>query len=188
MIVQFNKNILYGALLLLSASSSVIAENEDLISQCANVESDSERISCLENALRGDPPGATASAALAGEEPAVVEEPIPAAQDEMEAEAEPVVVEAAASATEVEEFGLSEQQKDPEPLKSVDIVVIAVDKTAYNKLIYTTESGQVWLQKDHGTPRYREIPFDATIRKGTSGSFFIQPRAGGIAVRVSRQR
>ena len=106
------------------------------------------------------------------------EETIPAAVDAV----------TAAGISDPQQFGLSETQGKPQPLDSVDVVVVAVDRNAYGKLIYRTEGGQVWRQTDNGRPRYRQIPFDAEIRDGAAGSFFIKPLSGGVAVRVKRSK
>lgn len=98
------------------------------------------------------------------------------------------VAAATRSTTESEQFGLSERQRNPETLDSVNVVVVSVDSNAYGKLIFTTESGQVWRQTDMNKRRYRQIPFDAEIRRGASGSFFIRPVTGGASVRVKRSR
>jgi hypothetical protein len=110
----------------------------------------------------------------------------PAAEETMPAAAAAV---SAADALEAQQFGLSETQKNPEPLGSINVVVVSVDSNAYGKLIFTTESGQVWRQTDQGRPpRYRQIPFDAEIRQGAVGSFFIRPISGDVSVRVKRSR
>lgn len=96
--------------------------------------------------------------------------------------------ESPASSAEIEQFGLSLSQRDPQPLESIDVSVVSVDTDAYGKLIFTTASGQVWRQTDRANPRYRQIPFDAEIRKGAMGSFFIKARPGRVAVRVKRSR
>jgi hypothetical protein len=94
-----------------------------------------------------------------------------------------------AGTAEAQQFELSEVQKQPESLDSIDVVVVSVDSNAYGKLIFTTESGQVWRQTDQRRPpRYRQIPFDAEIRQGAAGSFFIKPLSGGASVRVTRSK
>ena len=102
----------------------------------------------------------------------------------------PAAVDAAmvVGASDPQQFGLSEAQKNPEPLESVNVIVVAVDENAYGKSLFTTESGQVWRQTDQGRPRYRQIPFEAVIRNGAAGSFFIKPLSGGVAVRVKRSK
>ena len=106
------------------------------------------------------------------------EEAIPAAADTVNA----------TESLEAQQFGLSEVQKQPESLDSIKVVVVSVDSNAYGKLIFTTESGQVWRQTDQNRRRYRQIPFDAEIRKGSVGSFFLAPQSGGAAVRVKRSK
>ena len=109
----------------------------------------------------------------------------PAAEETMPAAAAAVTT---AGTSEIQQFGLSEVQKQPESLDSIHVVVVSVDNNAYGKLIFTTESGQVWRQTDQNRRRYRQIPFDAEIRKGAVGSFFLTPLSGGAAVRVKRSK
>jgi hypothetical protein len=112
--------------------------------------------------------------------------PAPQADETLPAAVDAV---SAADALEAQQFGLSETQKNPEPLDSINVVVVSVDNNAYGKLIFTTERGQVWRQTDQRRPpRYRQMPFDAEIRQGAAGSFFIKPLSGGASVRVTRSK
>ena len=111
--------------------------------------------------------------------------PAPPAEETMPAAAAAVF---AADALEARQFGLSEAEKDPEPLDSINAIVVAVNSNAYGKLIFTTESGQVWRQTDTNKRRYRQIPFEAEIRRGAAGSFFLRPLTGGPSIRVKRSK
>ena len=159
------------ALTLMLAVATAQAENEDVIAHCARISSPGDRILCLEDALRS---------------PVQVE--LAEAQDEVPTDTVQAPQETLpeTGATKAGQFGLAEEQKNPDPLESVDAVVVAVSQNAYGKLIFTTDNGQVWQQTDQRNARYRDLPVDATIRSGASGSFFIQPKAGGIASRVKR--
>jgi len=159
------------ALTLLLAVATAQAENEDVIAQCARISSPGDRILCLEDALRGSVPAGLAEA----------QDKVPTGTAQAPQETLPE-----ADATETGQFGLAEEQKNPDPLEFIDVVVVAVSQNAYGKLIFTTDSGQVWQQTDQRNARYRDLPVDATIRSGASGSFFIQPKSGGIASRVKR--
>ena len=161
------------ALLLVFATAQ--AENEDVISRCARISSPGDRILCLEDALRGPMPVELAES----------QDEVPAEAVEASQETSPEV-EAEFDATETEQFGLSEEQIRPDPPKSVDVVVVAVSQNAYGKLKFTTDTGQVWQQTDQRNARYRDLPVEAVIRAGASGSFFIQPRSGGVSSRVKR--
>lgn len=88
----------------------------------------------------------------------------------------------------INEFGLSQSQRNPDSLDSINVRVVSIENDPYGKLIFVTESGQVWHQIDRSTPRYRQMPFEAEIRQGAVGSFFIKPLSGGVAVRVKRNR
>jgi len=111
--------------------------------------------------------------------------PAPQADETLPAAVDAVTT---AGTAEAQQFGLSEVQKQPESLDSIDVVVVSVDSNAYGKLIFTTKSGQVWRQTDQNRRRYRQIPFDAEIRQGAAGSFFIKPLSGGASVRVRRSK
>ncbi len=111
--------------------------------------------------------------------------PAPPAEETLPAAVDAITT---ADTSEAQQFGLSEVQKQPESLDSIHVVVVSVDSNAYGKLIFTTESGQVWRQTDQNRRRYRQIPFDAKIRKGAVGSFFLTPLSGGAAVRVKRSK
>lgn len=128
--------------------------------------------------LIADAPGGTAQTVIAAEE--VVDVPMEGNNEQARQQESPP------TSLEVEQFGLSQTQRDPDPLESVNAVIVAVDNNPYGKLIFTTDSGQVWRQTDRHNKRYRQIPFDAEIRKGVSGSYFLRPVRGGVAIRVKR--
>ncbi len=191
-VFQIRNYLCVLASILAASAPATSEEGEDVIARCAQIASVGDRILCLEDALRP-----AAGDSRENEIPIAVE---PVAQDNTTAAisdtsddtidaAVEITSAAAASAgkTETEQFGLDKAQKNPDPLTSIDVIVVAVSKSAYGKLIFTTGSGQVWQQTDHGSPRYRQIPFEATLRKGAAGSFFIQPQSGGVAVRVKRR-
>jgi len=183
-----SKYALFGVLIVLLLTHTALAEEEDVIANCAQIASVGDRILCLEDALRreaGDP--------QENEIPVVVTtdaEDISATIDDT-IDAEVMVtgdVAITADMTESEQFGLGETRKEPDSPASVDVTIVAVSESAYGKIVFTTGSGQVWQQTDLQNLRYRQIPFEATIRKGASGSHFIQPQNGGVAVRVKRRQ
>ncbi len=192
MTVIADKNTVFGVLIILLLAHNALAEGEDVIARCAQIASVGDRILCLENALRpaagdfreSDIPGAVEP--VAPENTATIDD---TGVDTIDAEAQVTSdVVTSAGNDETEQLGLGKPRKNPDPQNSIDVIVVAVSKSAYGKLVFTTGSGQVWQQTDHGTPRYRQIPFEATIRQGASGSHFIQPQKGGVAVRVKRRK
>jgi len=160
----------FAALVSLAVVTTAHAENEEVIARCATTNSLAERVLCLEDALRGPP---VELAATIDDAPAIL--------------ANEVMTDSAVTENaEAKQFGLTEEQLEHDPVTSVDVVVVKISKNAYGKLIFTTDNGQIWQQTDQRSARYRDLPVDAIIRSGASGSFFIQPRAGGIASRVKR--
>jgi hypothetical protein len=162
-----------AALVPLMIVASVQADNEDVIARCARIATPGDRILCLEDALRGPVPAEAAKSRVD-----VTTEPVEKPQQTL---TEPDL-------SEVEQFGLPEDQRKSDAPASIDVVIVAVSKNAYGKLIFTTDSGQVWQQTDNRSARYRDLPVDATIRGGVSGSYFIKPRSGGISSRIKRIR
>ena len=182
---------------ILAASAPATAEEgEDVIARCAQIASVGDRILCLEDALRPAAGDAQENEIQISAEPvaqdvtATIEDTSDITDDDTIDAAVEVTSAAAASAgkTETDQFSLDKTQDKPVSPTSIDVIVVAVTESAFGKFVFTTGSGQVWQQTDHGTPRYRQIPFDATIREGASGSHFIQPQNGGVAVRVKRRK
>lgn len=173
--VYAHENYLPGMLIVSLLTASAHADNEDAIAKCSRIASSGERILCLENALRGDlgEPDGNAHAV-----PVAEGQQKTAATEQQSTNAKENVA-ADANQAESSQFGLTERQKKPDPGSSIAVVVVEVSKTAYGKLIYTTDSGQVWLQTDKKSIRYKQLPIDMTIRDGASGSYCIQPRSGG---------
>lgn len=179
-----------GIILLVTALQAAAADPDDAIAECARISSTGDRILCLENALRriSLPPGTDARPG--GEAPVDQSETVDEPQvraDALAAVAPPNAV-AAEQAGDVEQFGLSEAQKKQERPDAITVVVTRVSENAYGKMLVTTADGQVWRQTDQARARMPDVPFDAEIRSGASGSFFLRALNGGRAVRVRRDR
>jgi hypothetical protein len=156
------------------------ADGKDEIARCARIPSAGDRIICLEEALlRADAPPASTSAETPG---------TPGDATSASGAATEASTETRPHAREAAEFGLDELEQAPPSPESIRVTVVAVEKNAYGKLRYVTEGGQVWQQNDQRAPRYPDVPFAAEIRTAAAGSFFLQPLAGGVAVRVQRKR
>jgi hypothetical protein len=137
---------------------AVPADESDTIQQCASLATDSERIACLEAAIRGQqntrgaPTTGTAIDAAPAEEP----------------------------------FGLKEEDP-PVVEESIDVTVTSVSENLQGKMIFRTEDGQTWVQVDQRKGRFPGVPFDAEIRPATMGSYFVQAAGGRVSIRVRRE-
>lgn len=177
-----------GIILLVNAPLAAAADSDDAIAECARIASTGDRILCLEAALRRLSPAPQARSAAgdvqAGGQPEIAAEP--------PVRAELPAAAAAGNSTDragdVEQFGLSDAQKKQERPDSITVEVTRVSESAYGKMLITTADGQVWRQTDQARARMPEVPFNAEIRSGAAGSFFIQASSGGRAVRVRRER
>jgi hypothetical protein len=199
-------------LLVLGTPHAVAGQAEEAIVRCAKLTSEQARIECLENALRGGDPapagdvGAPVSEAderttgsEASTQPAAVPASPPAATGDADAPAAAVAAPAAvsrdagpssapAAETDAAHFGLPPEKTEAARPDEIAVNVTAVSQNAYGKLIFTTEAGQVWVQTDQSRRRFRDVPFEAEIRAGASGSFFLRQATGGPSVRVRRQK
>jgi len=90
-----------------------------------------------------------------------------------------------APAEDTSRFGLKEEPLEPEAIK---VVVVDVSQDLLGKHIFKTEDGQIWMQTENRKARFRSVPFEARIRGGSLGSYFLQPVTGGPSVRVKRAR
>ena len=179
-----------GIILLLTASLAAAADPDDAIAECARISSTGDRILCLEDALRRLSPAPQArpgpgDVKATGQREVTAE---PQVQAELPATAAVATENATERSGEIEQFGLDEAQQRQERPDSITVEVTRVSESAYGKMLLTTADGQVWRQTDQARARMPEVPFDAEIRSGASGSFFIQASSGGRAVRVRRER
>lgn len=167
------------ALPLISTSGA----RDDSIARCAKHASDAERIACLENAIRQID---NVTESILRDDRVF--------PDEAQGSLTRGVAEKAADdrverqELESERFGLPTEPDAADAVTAIDVTIVATTQNAYGKSIYTTKNGQVWQQTDQKSLRIRQLPVAATIRSGTSGSFFLRAKEGGVAVRVKRRK
>jgi len=180
----------YAGLFVLVSGLPAYADNEDVIARCARIASVGDRILCLEDALRQSsselaqsqpepktPPAPAGQAAT----PAPYEDPLPGSTPEprRQSTGDPV--------TTKESFGLK-ADRPAKDTNAIRVTVVSMRKNLGNKFVFETGDGQVWLQTDQRTIRYGDVPFEAEIRPASMGSFFLKPDAGGVSVRVRREK
>ena len=69
----------------------------------------------------------------------------------------------------------------------VPIIIVNVrDTPGRNAKVFTADNGSIWIQTDSVALNVPETPFNAQIKKGMVGSFFLVPTNKGRAVRVRR--
>lgn len=187
-------------LLFVCASPSLAGQAEESIARCADSGSQQARIQCLEEALRSRDVGNVGPPAHAGDvatnqastdalaardepnsPPAATSGATPPEAANASSTAPPISADAAAS-------DLSPAAVAADRPEQIAATVTSVRENAYGKLLFTTASGQVWIQTDQNRRRYRNVPFEAEIRGGASGSFFLRQATGGPSVRVRRQK
>jgi hypothetical protein len=166
---------------------------------CAQIQSDVDRLACYDRAFPPASPAAPKAAPPARSLPAApppdtAEHVAPergqprgargneaaAAAPEPAAPAAPVAAPAAKPAPAPAEA----EQADADV---VPIVIVSVrDTPGRNAKVFTADNGSVWIQTDSVALNTPDTPFDAQIKKGMVGSFFLVPANKGRAVRVRR--
>jgi len=192
--LRVTANTLLVASLALSWTLPAQAGDEDSVARCAKATTDSERIACLEAALRNQSGIAPNGAPVDDSVP----ELIPAPKKQVVA-SPPAGAEASLPVKEVQSspraepgetnntFGLKEE-KPPGEADTITVTVTAVRKNLQGKWVFETSGGEVWLQTGQRVARFMDTPFDAEIRPAAMGSYFIRPSNGGVSVRVRREK
>ena len=83
-----------------------------------------------------------------------------------------------------ENFG--SREKTPEvSVDQLSVTVKSIDKDASGLRYFFTTDGQIWKQSSPGSWSSK-VPFEAEIKSGTMGSFFLVASKGGRSIRVKR--
>lgn len=143
---------------------------------CTAIDNDAERLACYDRALRGTPPAATPapparSAAPAAPAPPSAAEP-PRAERTVRESAAPAAPPAPASRT-------------GDTHEITPLVIVGVRTLPGRETTFTAADGSTWVQTDGqrlvGMP---DTPFDAELKPGAMGSYFLVPKDRGRAIRV----
>jgi hypothetical protein len=174
---------------------------------CAQIQSDADRLACYDRAY---PPAAAGSAKPAA--PAVVPPAAPArslpeavpadgashvateprteARGARGSAAEPPLepaAPAAPGAATVARTAPAPAQTAQVEADIIPIVIVSVhDTPGRNAKVFTADNGSVWIQTDSVAMNMPDTPFNAQIKKGVVGSFFLVPTNKGRSVRVRR--
>jgi hypothetical protein len=146
-----------------------LAQNEDAdaladLQACAAIERSNARLACYDGVLGRTP---------SPPEPAATTAANPAPPPEVPTSVAP---DAAAGVA-------------PPPRPAADnapqaIVVTELRLRGPTTAVFVTANGQVWDQIDNGRGRYPEVPFEATLERGSFSSMFLISPAGGPRIRV----
>jgi hypothetical protein len=163
----------------------------DAARPCTEIESDSERLACYDRALRPARPAAAATSQAPAAAPAASAPPAAASGGELGTarSVEPRRSRAArAEAAAAAPAAPGSATAPAEAAEVVPIVIVRVrEYPGRNDRAFTTDNGVVWLQTDSSNLRFPETPFDAEIKPGAMGSFFLVTKDRNRAIRVRRQ-
>jgi hypothetical protein len=170
---------LVGALLIATSTAlpSHMAAAQGAV-PCTAIDNDAERLACYDRALRGTPappaPATTVTETAPRSERRVREAAAPAAPAAPVARTAPTAPTAGAA--------------NAEPA-IVPIVIVGVRALPGRETTFTTDDGVSWVQTDGqrlvGLP---EAPFNAELKPGAMGSYFLVPADRGRAIRVRQVR
>jgi hypothetical protein len=73
----------------------------------------------------------------------------------------------------------------PEAAYPRTIVVVELRLRTPSSAIFVTDTGEVWAQTGSGRGRYPDVPFEATLERGSLGSTFLVSPIGGPGIRVA---
>jgi hypothetical protein len=167
---------------------------------CTALDDDAERLACYDRALRGTPPSAAPAAPPPAAPPADAE---PAARAAAEAAA-PSAASVETSARQPREVRGSTAAPAPAaPAASaapiagnteeldgiIPIVIVGTRAHPGRETTFLLADGTSWVQTDsqriNGLP---DTPFDAELKPGAIGSYFLVPKERGRAIRVRQVR
>jgi hypothetical protein len=155
---------------------TLLAQNEDAdaladLKACAAIERGNARLACYDGVL-----GRPATAPEPATTSAVNPPPPQAATPAGPAPAVSAAPNTAASATALPPSAPDNAQQT--------VVITEVRLRSPTDAVFVTANGQVWEQIDTGRGRYPEVPFEATLERGSLGSMFLASPAGGPRIRV----
>jgi hypothetical protein len=170
---------------------------------CTAIENDSERLACYDRALRGTPaappaapapratpaPAASAppAAAAATRSPAAPTPAAPAEESRRERRIRESAAAAAAPPPAAPAAPAAPSAGAAQADAAVPIVVVGVRTLPGRETSFTADNGVVWLQTDsQRLVNMPDTPFDAEIKPGAMGSYFLVPKERGRAIRVRR--
>jgi hypothetical protein len=161
---------------------------------CTAVADDAERLACYDRALRGAAPSATpapAAPAPRAAPPAATPEPAPPASAAAETRSERRIREPAresaappAPPAPAAPTARRAAREDDEP-EIMPIVIVSTRALPGRETTFTAQDGTRWVQTDaqriDGLP---DTPFDAEIKPGAMGSYFLVAKDRPRAIRV----
>jgi hypothetical protein len=160
---------------------------------CTAIDNDAERLACYDRALRGTPaPAATPAPARAAPRAAAPPSAAPpAAAAEQPPRRERNVRESAAPAAPVARTAPAAPTAGAASAEPaiVPLVIVGVRTLPGRETTFTTDDGVSWVQTDGqrlvGLP---DAPFNAELKPGAMGSYFLVPADRGRAIRVRQVR
>ena len=157
----------------------------DVARRCAAIAADDQRLACYDAVLRAAPSDSKASAPAArADSQARAVEPAPVNRAAETPPARSVAAAPAAPPSPAPAPKAPKRSKEADADAAVPIVVVNIHDIANRSRVFTTDTGETWVQTSGQHVNYADVPFRAEIRPGALGSHFLVPADRGRAVRV----
>ena len=164
-----------AALALLLATLPWHAATAQTAMPCTAIENDVERLACYDRALRGTPPAAAPSAptvAAPGAAAPVAVAAEPSRERRIRESSAPVAPAAPVAGRRGDE-------------EIVPLVIVGVRALPGRDTVFTANDGSTWVQTDsQRIVALPDTPFDAELKSGAMGSYFLVPKDRARAIRV----
>jgi len=174
-----------GAVLVLAALTTAVpapsASAQGAV-PCTAIDDDAERLACYDRALRGAPAAPAAAAAVpAAQADGAASAPAPAAEPSRQPRQVRESTAPTAPAAPAAPAATSNANQDA----IIPIVVVGTRALPGRETTFILADGTSWVQNDsqriNGLP---DAPFEAELKPGAIGSYFLVPKDRGRAIRV----
>jgi hypothetical protein len=179
--------LLAGFVLVMAAAGSALGQGSV---PCTAIQNDNERLACYDRALRGGAaPAATPAPAPVAAPPPAADAPTLGTNDqrsERRIRSSAATPAPAAPTVNVPPAGGNAGRGNGDEL--IPIVVVNVRALPGREATFTDRDGTRWVQTDsQRIINLPDAPFDANLKRGAMGSFFLVPEEGR-AIRVRQVR
>jgi hypothetical protein len=152
---------------------------------CTAIDNDAERLACYDRALRPD----GAPAATAAPAPSSAANPALSTSDRRSERRIRESTATTAPAAPAAPAAAAARGNAPSGDEIVPLVIVNVRALPGREATFTDGDGVYWIQTDSQRIfSLPEAPFDAELKRGAMGSYFLVPKGQGRAIRVRQAR
>jgi len=162
-----------------AAASQAAAQTTPTIERCAQIVAQAERLACYDAIARNPAAPATQTQPSA-------ESPAPAQPSAEKSRSEPLETTRSEPAETRSERRARQREERQRGVRELSIVAVSENFTGF--LVFTADSGEVFVETSANAARYPDPPFQAVLEPASFGSYFLVPETQTNRIRVSLQR